>query len=380
MFKADLFFRESLEKRRASGLLRSWGIIPDTTKVDFFSNDYLGLARREETRKELSEILLNNPQLLNGSTGSRLVSGQSEELENLEALCLHFFKGESAIFLPSGYTANLALLSSVPTRHDTIIYDEQVHVSLKDGIRLSLAQKLSFKHNDLEDLKLKKRKAKGRVFVVVESIYSMDGDTCPIQEIAALAENWEAHLIVDEAHSTGTYGLLGQGLCLAKEVENKVWARVYTFGKALGAAGAVLILTNDTKQYLMNTAHPIIYSTAPLPLQVCEATLQLKALISNPTPVSHLKIIIDSWCQLTPHFSGLSVSANPDSPVQHVVCPGNHNARNLADQLKASGFQVKAMLSPTIRQGSERLRISLHSFNTPSEISRLVEECWTLRK
>lgn len=378
--EADRYFQSKLEERKASGLYRTWGPERDFSKTDFYSNDYLGLAQSQTTKNRLIEHLQNQSFIPNGSSGSRLVSGQSQLLEELESMCCSFFKGESAIFLPNGYLANLALLSCIATRHDTIIYDEQSHVSLKDGIRLSLAQKFSFKHNDVEDLKSKLKKAKGKIFIVVEAIYSMDGDLCPIQELVEVSNSFGAHLIVDEAHSTGVLASKGQGLCIDQGLESQVWARIYTFGKALGAAGAVLILSETTKQYLINASHPVIYSTAALPLQVLMAKVQLEVMLSDSTLIQKLQNNIAYWCGKINQYASDWLSSNSSSPVQLIRIPGNGPAIQLAQKLNSIDFQVKAMLSPTIKPGLERLRISLHSYNTPSEIDLLVEECWERRK
>ena len=373
--EADRYFQSKLEERKATHLFRTWGPERDFSKIDFYSNDYLGLAKNQPSQDRLIEILKNQPFIPNGSSGSRLVSGQSQLLEELEALCCTFFNGEAAVFLPNGYLANLALLSCIATRHDTIIYDEQSHVSLKDGIRLSLAQKFSFKHNDLEDLKLKLSRAKGKIFIIVEAIYSMDGDICPIQDLMEVSNSFQAHLIIDEAHSTGVLGLGGQGLAIEKGLESQVWARVYTFGKALGSAGAVLIVNKITKQYLINRSHPVIYSTAALPLHVLLAKVQLEVLIAESSPIQKLQYNIGHWCHKTTQNLLKGLSTNLNSPVQFILIPGNEAALNAARRLNSIDFQVKAMLSPTVSPGAERLRISLHSYNTTDEIDKLLAEC-----
>lgn len=378
--EADRYFHSKLEERKAAGLYRTWGPERDFSKIDFYSNDYLGLARSETSHDRLIQYLQNQPIIPNGSSGSRLVSGQSQLLEELESLCCRFFNGESAIFLPNGYLANLALLSSIATRHDTIMYDEQCHVSLKDGIRLSLAGKFSFKHNDLEDLKSRLKKSKGKTFIVVESIYSMDGDICPLKELVEVSNSFGAHLIVDEAHSTGVLGEKGHGICVGSGLESRVWARIYTFGKALGAAGAVLVTSKTTKRYLINTSHPIIYSTAALPLQVLMAKVQLESLMADSSPIQNLQNNIAYWCSKNSKFPSDWLSSNQNSPVQFVRIPGSGPALELARKLNSLDFQVKAMLPPTVKPGTERLRISLHNYNTPEQIDTLVEECWQGRK
>ena len=366
----DPDFSHFLNKRIEENLYRTFGPKRDQKKSDFYSNDYLGLSDNPEIRDQIVQLVQNG--LNFGSSGSRLVSGQNESIEKLEALSSSFFKTEEAIFFPNGYMANLALLSAIPTRHDTIIYDEECHVSLKDGMRLSLAKKMSFKHNDLADLEKKLKPLKGKIYVVAEGIYSMSGSLVPITETADLCDKYEARLIIDEAHSTGTIGEKGEGIVISSQMKKKVWARIYTFGKALGASGAFLAINQQTKQMLVNKAHPLIYSTSPSPIQCEICFLQLKHLIDNPTIVSELQRVIKYWNEKT--FEGnLNISRNFSSPIQYCIKRGNTEAIILSKYLQNTDIQIKAMLSPTVPKGNERLRITLHRTNTSSEIDHLLE-------
>jgi len=367
-FSLDSEFELFLAQRKENGLLRSFGQERDTNKIDFYSNDYLGLCQNDELWPSIQAEMKNGISI--GSSGSRLVSGQNHYIEDLEMACKVFFNTEEALFFPNGYMANLALLSSVASRHDTIIYDEQSHVSLKDGMRLSNAQKYAFRHNDVNDLEKKLKLSKGKRFVVVEAIYSMDGDVAHLKEIVSLCQSYDAYIIVDEAHSTGVVGEFGKGLCNAIGLEDKVWARNYTFGKALGASGAVLAISKFTKEYLINQSHPLIYSTAPMPLQTFICRQQLKFLEQNPTKIRNLQNVISYWNEIS--FSSMStISHNENSPVQYYIKQGNKNVVELANRLQIAGFQIKAMLSPTVKAGTERLRISLHSYNSEQQIASL---------
>lgn len=363
-------FRLALEKRKESFLYRSWAPPVQFEKADFISNNYLGLAGNTVTL--FDELNTDQVSVLpSGSTGSRLVSGNHPILTELEIECAEFFKAESCLFFQNGYMANLALLSVAAGRQDTYIYDDACHVSLKDGMRLSLAQKFSFRHNDLKDLERKLKKGSGRLFIVVESIYSMDGDLCPLVPIVELAETYNAYIILDEAHSTGTIGPSGRGLATMMGVENRVWARVYTFGKALGASGAALAISQITKEYLTNFSHPVIYSTAAMPVQAGICLEQLRYLKQNPGLTEKLQSIIKHWNQSGDSMGG-SISKNKMSPVQYFLIPGNEKALNASKQLEIIGYQTKAMLSPTVRSGTERLRISLHTFNSGTQIDELI--------
>ena len=212
---------KDLQTRQVNGSLRSLKI-PASGLSDFSSNDYLGLARSKELSSQIEASWESSPDKSNGSTGSRLLTGNTSVVEDVEHTLAGLFKGEAALLFNSGYTANLAVLSCIPKRRDTILYDELAHASVKDGMRLSLATRQAFRHNDLHDLEKKLTKAQGNIFVVVESIYSMDGDTAPLTDLTSLCVQYKAHLIVDEAHSTGIYGSNGNGLCCDLNIDQKI--------------------------------------------------------------------------------------------------------------------------------------------------------------
>ncbi len=364
----DDLWQSRLKSREDQFLFRQFGEPRNPHAIDFYSNDYLGLCSAESSKKDLVEWLSDQKWL--GASGSRLVSGQYEALENLESACSEFFKSETGIFFPNGYVANLALLSCMATRHDTIIYDEQSHVSLKEGLRLSLAKSFPFRNNDLEDLEKKLKSATGQKFVVAESIYSMSGHIALLKELVSLCRKENALLILDEAHSTGVLGEKGQGLAISMGFENEVWARNYTFGKALGASGAFLALSGTAKKYLTNFSFPLIYSTSPLPVQVALCGFQLKTLQAENHRIKELQEKIRNWNQQDSD-KYLTHSKNENSPVQFVSVPDNERALQMAKYLNQNGFQIKAMLSPTVKKGSEGLRISLHSYNSPSDYKLL---------
>ena len=230
MLSVEEKMKQRLAERQQAGLLR---VLPPPLDglTDFCSNDYLGLAHSlEQPSTQFA-----------GATGSRLISGNTTAAEELEMTIAQFHGAEAALLFPSGYTANIGLLPAISTRHDTIIYDKLLHASLRDGIGLSQSKAYSFAHNDLTDLERKLQIAKGEKWVVVESVYSMDGDQAPLEAMAQLCESYDANLIVDEAHGTGVLGQRGEGLVSALGLENKVWARVHTFGKAMGSHGAAVL-------------------------------------------------------------------------------------------------------------------------------------------
>ena len=227
--------------------------------LDFSSNDYLGFAAEKE-------IHLQEELNLYGATGSRLISGNHKVAEDVDGFLANYYKAESALIFNSGYNANLGLFSSLPQRGDTIVYDELIHASIRDGIKLSNANSFSFQHNSLLALAEKIKKAKGNVFVAVESIYSMDGDEAPLQKIVGICQKNAAALVVDEAHAVGVFGDKGEGLVAKYGLENDVFARIITFGKAYGCHGAAILGSSNLRSYLINFSRPFIYTTA-LPLQ-----------------------------------------------------------------------------------------------------------------
>ena len=354
-----------LEKRKGENLLRQ--IITTSGLVDFVSNDYLGLAQS----KELSSLIqdrIHQSHHLNGATGSRLLSGNNEYTEEVERKLAQLFISEAALIFNSGYTANLAILSSLPQRGDTILYDALAHACLKDGARLSLANRVSFRHNDLHDLEQKLKKASGQVFIAVESVYSMDGDQCALQELVSLAEHYKAHIVLDEAHSTGVHGSGGSGLACELGLHNKIPVRLYTFGKAMGIHGACVAGSKKLIEYLINFARPFIYTTALPPHSIVSIDCAFDYLKNNP----ELQHVLQRKIKLyTTQNKSEDKRYNRQSPIQTAVFPGNENARQAAASLQKHGFDVRAILSPTVLPGTERLRICLHTFNHDEDIIRL---------
>jgi 8-amino-7-oxononanoate synthase len=359
-----------LENRKAQNLFRQFGSLRKEGSIDFYSNDYLGLCHFAESQNLFREELKADFSL--GSSGSRLVSGQQEELEQLERECSRFFKSETGLFFPNGFMANLALFSCMATRHDTILFDEQAHVSIKEGIRLSLAGSFPFLHNNPEDLEKKLKKAKGRKFVAIEGIYSMSGHLASLKSIVEVCKQHQAYLIIDEAHSTGVLGEAGEGLALSEKLENQIWVRNYTFGKALGTAGAFLALSPIAREFLTNFSFPLIYSTSPSPLQVKVCRIQLKQLKEEKHRIPLLQSNIRSWLAWAEN-QAFEVTKNAHSPVQFIRIRGNEKALALAKFINEQAIQIKAMLKPTVREGEEGLRVSLHSQNLPSDFERLAQ-------
>ncbi len=245
------FLIKKIEERKSAGSLRQLKLVRGM--VDFCSNDYLGLA---------SLLKVGNPGLQLGSTGSRLLAGNYPLIEEVEMEIAEFHQSEAGLIFNSGYDANVGLLSCVAQKNDTIIYDSLSHASIRDGVRLSFAQSWAFNHNDLVDLEKKLQLATGQLFVVTESVFSMDGDKAPLVEIVELCKTYKAALVVDEAHATGIIGDKGAGLVQAMGLQQHCLARVHTFGKALGCHGAIVLGSKILRTYLINFARSLIYTTA----------------------------------------------------------------------------------------------------------------------
>lgn len=357
----DSFLKEKLDERREKGLLRA--LSSHHVLIDFLSNDYLGLASNQDLFSQIEERVKSVGSFSIGGTGSRLLSGNHKYYSELENYLSELFRSEACLVFNSGYAANQAIVSSVAWKGDTILYDQLSHVCLKEGAWLSKADSYSFAHNDLVDLESKLKRAKGRTFVISESVFSMDGDEAPIKEIIELCQKYNALLIVDEAHSTGTFGERGEGWLIEKELEKDVFARVYTFGKGMGVHGACIAGSQTLIDYLINFGRSFIYTTSLPPHSVISIHEAFKFLSDN----LQMKLELNDNIQL---FKS-QISTDSNTSIQPIVIPGNQEVRRVASELQVSGFNVRPIVSPTVKEGSERVRICLHSFNTEEDINAL---------
>ncbi|MDB5133900.1 MAG: pyridoxal phosphate-dependent aminotransferase family protein [Mucilaginibacter sp.] len=362
MDTAKEFIKLRLEQRLSNGIYRS--LKPESNLVDFCSNDYLGFARSPILKEWIQKEVHANDQALNGSTGSRLLSGNLAYTETLEKEIAAFHKSEAGLIFNSGYDANLGLFSALPQRGDTIITDELIHASIIDGARLSYASRYTFRHNDINSLEDKLKNAKGNCYVVIESVYSMDGDTPPIKEILTLTDKYNAQLIVDEAHAVGLYG---KGLINQFRLEDRVFARIVTFGKALGCHGAIVLGSTLLREYLINFSRSFIYTTAASFHQIAAIKMAYQLLPQSAIEVQQLSDNIRFFKQNVIAGTGYTLLPS-DSAIQCLVVGSNEKAKQMAQQLQNAGLDVRPILSPTVPIGTERLRICLHSFNTDKEI------------
>src|SRR4051794_22124896 len=260
----DDFLNKKLNERKQQNAFRQLKLAEG--KVDFCSNDYLGIVKNNLLHKQVTANCI----LQTGSTGSRLLAGNYKLIEEAEKEISSFHQSEMALIFNSGYDANVGVLASIPQRDDIILYDFLSHASIRDGIRLSFAQSIPFAHNDLNDFEKKLQQIISEsitpvgknIFVVTESVFSMDGDICPLQQLAQLCKKYNAHLIIDEAHATGIIGAHGEGLAQHLHLKDEIFCRVHTFGKACGCHGAVVLGSQQLRHYIINFARTFIYSTA----------------------------------------------------------------------------------------------------------------------
>jgi 8-amino-7-oxononanoate synthase len=359
----------TLEQRKAQSLFRS--LRPKENLVDFCSNDYLGFSKRILLNSEINDFP-------SGATGSRLLAGNTQFIEDLEQEIADFHGAEAGLIFNSGYDANVGLLSCLPQKNDVLLTDELIHASMIDGARLSYATRYKFRHNDVEDLEKKlqlennSQHINPNTFIALESVYSMDGDKANLLEISNLCEKYGANLIVDEAHATGVFGKNGKGLVNELGLENKVFARVVTFGKALGCHGAIVLGSKGLRDYLINFARSFIYTTAA-PQHTHESVRQAYQLLKSPDFSNQsLHHLIQFFKKQASQISGLELIES-SSAIQCIIISGNERCRLVASELQKNGLDIRPIVSPTVPKGKERLRICLHSFNTEEEILKIFE-------
>jgi 8-amino-7-oxononanoate synthase len=381
------FLSRKLEERRAQDALRRLRL-PDG-KADFCSNDYLGVVTKGLLAGAVGE------EEAHGSGGSRLLAGNYALIEAVEKTIAAFHAAEAGLIYNSGYDANLGVLSCVPRRGDVVLYDALSHASIRDGIRLSFARAYAFAHNDPADLERRLIAARGELvvtptsaggqpgpvpgaegktgdaanlFVVTESVFSMDGDQAPLAEMAAVCRRYGARLIVDEAHATGIVGQKGEGLVQALGLENDCFARIHTFGKAVGCHGAIVVGSVLLRDFLINFSRSFIYTTALPPASIRALDAAYALLPRLGAERVRLGRLIDRFRAADIGFERL----DSRTPIQVVVVPGNAAVKAVAERLQAAGLDIRPILSPTVERGRERLRIVLHAFNTDEELDRLI--------
>lgn len=357
-----------LDNRNEKNALRKLG--ENTNLIDFSSNDYLGFSKSEVIFDAAHQFLIDKNIKQNGSTGSRLLSGNHKLYTKVESFLADFHQTESALIFNSGYDANVGFFSSVPQRGAIILYDELVHASIRDGIQLSNTKTYKFKHNNLVHLNEMLEKVQhneSEIYVVTESVFSMDGDTPDLVSMSEIIKKYGAYFIVDEAHAVGVFG---SGLVQKLNLQNEVFARIITFGKALGCHGAAILGSQNLKNYLTNFARSFIYTTALPPHSLATINCAYKEL-SVTKNVVFLKENIQHFLSEVKRFNLKFITSL--SAIQCCLIPGNEQVKRAANSLNEKGFDIKPILSPTVPENQERLRFCLHTYNSKEEITNVLE-------
>jgi 8-amino-7-oxononanoate synthase len=369
---------DKLETRKQNNALRQLPSV--TSNIDFASNDYLGFAKSATIFNQTHQFLIDNHYQENGATGSRLLSGNHPLYELTENHIAKFHQAESALVFNSGYDANVGFFSSVPQKGDFILYDELCHASIRDGIRLSNAKSFKFQHNDSEDLERlftqyqpsTINQQPTTIYIVTESVFSMDGDTPNLEALVHLAEKYKAYIVIDEAHALGVFGNQGEGLVQSLQLQDKIFARIVTFGKGLGCHGAAILGSQKLKEYLVNFARSFIYTTGLSPHAIATIYMAYQALQQDQLSLEKLRNNINIFNQQKQLMGLKPLFVRSKSAIQSAIIPGNEKVKTIALQFQQKGFDVKAILSPTVPEGQERLRCCIHSYNTSEEISSLM--------
>ncbi|MDR6114283.1 MULTISPECIES: 8-amino-7-oxononanoate synthase [unclassified Sphingomonas] len=345
------FHRADLARLAARDRLR---VLAPMAGKDFASNDYLGLANSPRLAAAMARAIEQGVPV--GSGGSRLLRGNHPEHEALETEAAAFFGAEASLYFSSGYTANVAIMATLPQRGDLIVHDALVHASMHEGMTLSRATSVAAAHNDAGAFEQAIRTwraqgGKGTPWIAVESLYSMDGDTAPLADLMAVAERHDAMLVVDEAHATGVFGERGQGLSSPGE---RV-VTLHTCGKAMGCEGALVAGPAILRDYLVNRGRGFIFSTAPSPLMARGVRESLRILAEEPErrAALHARIALAGE-----HLARHGASAR-GTPIMPLILGDNGRTMRAAQALQARGFDIRGIRPPTVPVGAARLRLSI---------------------
>lgn len=355
-YKCMTRFTATLTKLKEESRFRA---LSPAKGIDFTSNDYLGFKSHPVLRE--TAIAALNAGLDIGSGGARLLRGNHTAHEQLEQNAATFFGCERTLFFATGFSANHALMTTLPSKDDIILFDALIHASLRDGIQANPAKHFRIAHNDVNAFEdMLKKNSSAQCWVVIESVYSMDGDLAPLPELIKLCEKYNAMLVVDEAHATGVFGEQGKGLTHTLHSPNLI--TLHTCGKGLGVAGALVCASNDVIETLINKARGFIYSTAPMPLQAVLVDKALELCASADAQRARLFQL----CEMAKQF----LPASP-SPIFPVILGDEQRALNAAIALQAKGFDIRAIRPPTVPAGSSRLRITLNAMLRDEDIKSL---------
>ena len=365
---------KALQEREIAGTLRH--LSSQTYMIDFYSNDYIGLARNTAIRAKAQALLEAYP-IQNGSTGSRLLSGNYPLIAQAEPYLAAFHAAEKGLLFNSGYDANLGIFSAIPQKGDVVLYDQYIHASIRDGLQLNKAQNFKFKHNSLSDLQEKLERfasSATTLYIATEGVFSMDGDMPDLLAMIALAKQYNAYIIIDEAHSVGVFGQKGEGLCQDLGVEKDIFLRLITFGKGIGVHGAIVLAQSEVIDYLVNFARSFIYTTAAAPESIATllASYEIMPELKEREYLHENIAFFREKAQALSHTKEVTF-IDSTSAIQGLIIPDSQRVKQIAACLQSKGMGVKPIFSPTVPKGEERLRICLHSYNTKEEINQLFQ-------
>lgn len=340
--------------------------------IDFCSHDYLGFSKLGLLERKLRETERLRDDLGSGSAGARWISGEHHLIGKVEEQIAMFHHARSALIFNSGYEAILGLLSSVPQSTDLILYDEQVNAPIRDGIRLSQARAYAFRHNEVESLEAliqQHQKYFENIYVVVESVYAVEGNSAPLLELEEICQDFRnIFLIVDETHAIGVFGRQGRGLCNALSLETKVFARIYAYDKAMGCHGAAVVGSEALKDYLARYARTLT-NTMALPYCSVEAIKHAYQLLIETDQKDQLQSNIAYFYSRT---ASMKPCVRSQSAVHTFLAGSNELADQIDQELRTSHIHVRALRSPEVRPGQERICFTVHAFNTREEIDLLL--------
>ncbi len=339
--------------------------------IDFSSNDYLGLADSPQLRQAVLDAIARGVPV--GAGGSRLLRGNHAEHDLLESEAAAFFGAESALFFGGGFIANAAIFATLPARGDLIVYDELIHASTHEGMRLSKAECRPARHNDANHVEAvianwRQAGGVGQPWIAIESLYSMDGDFAPLDALAEVARRHDAILVVDEAHATGVFGDRGRGLAAHLEGRSEVIS-VHTCGKALGVMGALVLGPKSIRDFLINRARSFIYATAPSPLIAATVRAAIALVATDSNRRERLQHLIESGGRDLMARTGIKATA---SPIQPIIVGSDTRAVALAAALKAQGYDIRAIRPPTVPEGTARLRLTITLNTDAATLSHVI--------
>ncbi|MBW1657841.1 aminotransferase class I/II-fold pyridoxal phosphate-dependent enzyme [Flavobacterium quisquiliarum] len=363
---------QKLENCKRSNTFRKLPVFNNL--VDFSSDDYIGFSKAEIIFRQVHVYLVENEIFQNGATGSRLISGNHSLYQITEDFIADFHSAEMALIVNSDYDAKVGFFEALMQENDVVLYDELCHALIREGIEMSKAISFKFIHNDIEDLEqLILRFPNSNVYIVVESVFSLDGDSPNLEEWIMLSEKYNCYFIVDESFALGVFGEKGEGLIQYLQLHNHVFARIISFGKGLGCYGSVILGSLELKEYLVNFSENLMESAALSPHSVATILMAYQQLKIENEAIRKLRENVVFFNQQKNLLGLKPMFVHSKSAIHAAIVPGYENIKQLSEELQNKGYDVQSILPPLVPEGQERLRLCLHSYNSQEEINRVLE-------